>query len=181
MFGHLKMDQIYLSLITLYLLTAGDDLSSLFSCSVKRYLKHGMLTKHILAMFTLFITIIASSESKIKGSSSQLLATLFVYVWFVLTTKCEINFLIAILFIIAVGYIIKEYVESIEHSDKTHHHDKIYYNTLKKNIQKLTLGIALTVTFIGVANYYTKQKKDHGKSFSFYKFIVGTEKCSHGE
>jgi len=59
--------------------------------------------------------------------------------------------------------------------------DNISDNALDKSslMQTILLGVSGLFFIYGVGDYYVYQNKQHGKSFSTIKFLIGTPKCNY--
>merc|ERR1712100_655744 len=82
----LDKNKIPLALAALYFLISSNFLGELFTCSLRKTLSNNMLAKHILAIITLYISTMMTS--KFDKISIKILATIVVYIWFIITTKC---------------------------------------------------------------------------------------------
>ena len=165
-------NQITLALAALYFLISSNYLGELFTCSLRKSLSNNMINKHILAIITLYISIMMTT--KIEKLSTRLIATVFVYIWFVITTKCTAGYVFAIILIIILTYIVKEYFKNIKEKNEE---DKEYYHNLNKNISKFSFFICLVISVVGFIMYYNKQKKDYGTNFKLSTFIFGVQNC----
>ncbi len=164
-------NQISLALAALYFLISSNYLGELFTCSLRKALTNNMINKHILAIITLYISIMMTT--KIEDLSTRLVATAIVYFWFLITTKCTANYVLAIIIIIVLTYIIKEIINNT----KKNKEENEYYDNLNNKISKASLFICIVISIIGFIIYYNKQKKDYGNNFNFSTFIFGVQNC----
>ena len=112
--------------------------------------------------------------TKIEKISTRLMATAFVYIWFVITTKCTSGYILAIILIIILTYITNEYFKNISEKNEE---EKEYYQNLNKKISKFSFFICLVISLVGFVIYYNKQKKDYGPNFKLSTFIFGVQNC----
>lgn len=167
-------NQITLALFALYLLLSSNYLGELFTCSLRRQLTHNMLSKHIIAIITLYVSVILTTN--ISGIPNKISATIIVYIWFLITTKCTARYVFAILLIIGVTVIIGKYIDSLE---KEKPEKKEHYQQIKRNIRISTFIISIIISIIGFVIYYRKKKIEYGKRFDLKTFIFGVQTCSH--
>ena len=170
----LDKNKLPLALAALYFLISSNFLGELFTCSLRKELSNNMITKHVLVFITLYISVIMTSN--IEQFSSKILATLLVYIWFLITTKCSAGFVLTILIIICLCYCINEYITSISSKDPE---KKQHFDQLKSKINRLVLLTSVILSIIGFVLYFLKQKKDHSSNFNYIKFIFGTPNCSN--
>ena len=170
----LENNQIPLALFALYLLISSNYLGELFTCSLRKHLTNNMVTKHILAIITLYISVIMTTD--IDGLKHKILATVVVYIWFLLTTKCTASYVFIILLIISLTFILNKYIDSLVKKDSK---NKKKYEKWNANIRKCSFIISIFITIIGFVLYYIKKKKEYGNLFQLKTFIFGVQKCAH--
>ena len=170
----LENNQIPLALAALYFLISSNYLGELFTCSLRRVLADSMINKHILAIITLYISVMLTT--KIDSLYTRLLATAIVYVWFVITTKCTAKYVLSILFIIVLTYCIGQYIENNLEKDSE---KKEYYEDMKHKLRKITLAICVLISIVGFISYYLEKKSEYGKTFKMNTFIFGVQNCSN--
>ena len=166
-------NNIPLALAALYFLISSNFLGELFTCSLRKTLSNNMLAKHILAIITLYISIMVTS--KFDKISIKIIATIFVYIWFIITTKCTAVYVLLILAIIALNYLFNQYLDTDIKDDKN---KKEVYD-LKSKVNKGILLLCFVISLIGFLQYYLKQKNDYGSKFHLGKFIFGVPDCSN--
>lgn len=163
-----------------FLIISGNYLGELLSCRTQKLFSGNMISKHIIALLSLYFFVIVS-DSKLQKYNPivTLLGTLFIYVYFLCMAKVESKFFLytlVILTIIAFTQIYKEYLET--NKDKLTHFEH-YINEKIDLVQKTFIVLTVIVTFIGFLTYLGMKKIEYKKEFSYPLFFLGKAKCSN--
>lgn len=169
----LDKNKLPLALVALYFLISSNFLGELFTCSLRKELSNNMIAKHVLVIITLYISVIMTSN--FDELYQKILATLLVYLWFLITTKCTAGYVMTILVLIILCYCVNEYINYISNKDNE---KKEYFEKLKLKINRSVLVISVLISIVGFILYFLKQKKDHASNFNYIKFIFGSPDCS---
>jgi hypothetical protein len=166
-------------LLLTYVIIASNYCSNLFSNSLKNAIENNRFIQHlILIILIMALLIIFEQGNSIKFTSNNhlnvLIMTLIIYTWFILTTKLDLAWNIAVMIMLVIYF----FYENKKNNDyKNIKNDKNLSNESKNelhniliNTQKSLLlgiiGITLTGTFIyGIEKYnqYGPSKQKGGK------------------
>ncbi len=153
------------SIFALYLLIGSAALYSIFAAPIRDMLENNLLVKHILGYLTLLFFVVLSQAVEVDYPST-ILFTVFVYLWFVMTTKLSLSYWILTIFILGSLYAIQMYKQTQE--DLTHKEKKIL-----SDVEYVGTGIGFVVTVIGFVKYYFEKSAKHGNGFRAYHFFSG--------
>ena len=184
-------------LLLTYIIIASNYCSNLFSNSLKNAIENNRYVQHlILIILIMALLIIFEQGNSIKFTSNNhinvIIMTLIIYTWFILTTKLDLAWNIAIMIMLVIYF----FYENKKNNDyKNINNDKNLSNEDKNELYKVLtntqnslllgiFGITLTGTFIyGIEKYnqYAPQKLYRGgnllqegggiNSFNMVKFL----------
>lgn len=169
-----QMDVSLINILLLYYLVQANNKSDLLGHQFKDYLENNRIAEHVIAfllLFTLIIVIGKVNDIKI-GLSYSLLA----YLWFILSTKLELQFNIMIILILVFGFIYENrliYVKNEIENDENFSNDdaKIINNNFQLS-RRVIFSFLLVTTFIGVYFYTNKKMQQYGGGeFNIIKFL----------
>lgn len=162
-------------LFVLYLIIAGNYIGELFQCNFQRIIQNNVFVKHIIAFGTLFFFVtFASSEMAKEPMYVQILMSIALYAWFMLTCSCNEYALMLVLLLLFVVYAIQTQITFLKDEDEDKHKDKI---SKLRVAQTVINGVAMALTLFGVWLYFCRQKAEHGKNFSWKTFFKGHADC----
>ena len=206
-----------LALFFIYLVMMSGNINNLLNCNVQRLLKDSLITQHILVFFSIFIftfilgwflpsALIVGNYEQVEQRDkihvnhdndyiySSFMYSLYIYAFFILSTKQSKTFIISFLFLlILLIFFYLYYVKILDSSNITRNSitdffiskERLQSLTNHSNVDKLFLlhngislghvAIAINIIF-GVYYYYLKQKNDH-KNWSWITFIFGVNEC----
>jgi len=165
----------YKAIALLYIIVSANFIANIFSCDLQQMLTDNQVAKHIIGFITLFFCITLVSPSDATGDSlifvKKLLASLLLYILFILSTKTNGAMAIIILSILGVIYMTNAYKDTL---DKT-----IFGDRINKINQFLKLcAVILTVVLVyGVISYYKEKRLEYNENFSNTTFLVGNVEC----
>lgn len=168
-------------LLLTYIIIASNYCSNLFSNSLKNAIENNRYVQHlILIILIMSLLIIFEQGNSIKFTSNNhlnvIIMTLIIYTWFILTTKLDLAWNIAIMIILVIYF----FYENKKNNDyKNINNDKNLSNEDKNELYKVLtntqnslllgiFGITLTGTFIyGIEKYnqYGPQKLYRGGNY----------------
>jgi Ca2+/Na+ antiporter len=184
-------------LLLTYIIIASNYCSNLFSNSLKNAIENNRYVQHlILIILIMALLIIFEQGNSIKFTSNNhinvIIMTLIIYTWFILITKLDLAWNIAIMIMLVIYF----FYENKKNNDyKNINNDKNLSNEDKNELYKVLtntqnslllgiFGITLTGTFIyGIEKYnqYAPQKLYRGgnllqegggiNSFNMVKFF----------
>ena len=206
-----------LALFFIYLVMMSGNINNLLNCNVQRLLKDSLITQHILVFFSIFIftfilgwflpsALIVGNYEQVEQRDkihvnhdndyiySSFMYSLYIYAFFILSTKQSKTFIISFLFLLLLLiFFYLYYVKILDSSNITRNSitdffiskERLQSLTNHSNVDKLFLlhngislghvAIAINIIF-GVYYYYLKQKNDH-KNWSWITFIFGVNEC----
>ena len=153
------------SIFALYLLIGSAALYSIFAAPIRELLEKNLLVKHILGYLTLLFFIVLSQAVNVNYPQT-ILFSIFVYLWFVMTTKLSVSYWTLTIFILGSLYAIQMYKQTEE--DLTHKEKK-----LLSNVEYIGTGVGFLVTLVGFVKYYLEKRNTHGNGFRVYNFFSG--------
>ena len=163
-----------------FLIISGNYIGELLSCRTQRLFSENMISKHVIALLSLYFFVVVS-DSKLQKYNPliTLTGTLLIYVYFLCMAKVESKFFLytlVILTIIAFTQIYKEYLET--NKDKLTQFEQ-FINERINLIQKTFIALTLLVTFIGLLTYLGMKKIEYKKNFDYTLFFLGKAKCKN--
>jgi hypothetical protein len=99
------------SLFVFYLIISGNYLAELFGCRIQRVFSNNMWIKHLFGFLTLLFFVILASDEK-NTFKTKIVVSFILYVWFLLTTRCNIYFWTPIILVLATAYLLDVYKKS---------------------------------------------------------------------
>ena len=161
-----------------FLIISGNYIGELLSCRTQKLFSTSMISKHIIALLSLYFFVIVS-DSKLQKYNPviTLLGTLLIYLYFLCMAKVESKFFLytlVILTIIAFTQIYREYLET--NKDKLTQFEQHVYERINL-IQKTFIGLTVLITFIGLLTYLGMKKIEYKKDFSYLLFFLGKPQC----
>lgn len=149
----------------------GNYVGETLNCNLRKTLSENMLTKHLIVYFLIFIAMEATNsfgENKLSPAM-LLLYTSQLYVTFILLSKTSSKLskiIICILFALYFLHVcISYYVNDIKTKD------------LCSKLFMSLFTILYVIILVGVFLYIRKQKRDHGKDFTYKTFFLGRLNC----
>lgn len=153
------------SIFALYLLIASAALYPIFASPIRDMLEKNLAVKHILGYLTLLFFIVLTGAVEVNYIQTVLF-TLFVYIWFVMTTKLSLTYWLFTILILGSLYAIQMYKQTEE--DLTHKEKKFI-----SEIEYIGTGVGFVVTLVGFVSYYLSKKGEAGNAFRLYHFFNG--------
>jgi hypothetical protein len=163
-----------------YVILASQYCSNLFSHGLKEAIESNRMVQHlILLILIMALMIVFGNPLGVEFTNNQqfniIIMTLLVYVWFIMTTKLDLAWNVAILIILTIYFL----YESKKISDyKLILSDPNLDNLKKKelfdsfdNLQKILLVTIFGVTIAGTLLYVNEKQIQYGGGFSMYRFF----------
>ena len=162
-------------ILLLTLAIMGGYIKNTLGCQLQKFLGENIIARNLVVIFIIYFSIGFTSEKRIHPFTVFKNA-LAIWVLYILYTNISLEFNIIVFILVATYHVINNYIQYYEEDD-----DPIKYketiNLLNKILDYL-LYIIIGITIIGFILYFHKQKIDYSKTWSFYKFLFGTTKCS---
>jgi hypothetical protein len=163
-----------------YVILASQYCSNLFSHGLKEAIESNRMVQHlILLILIMVLMIIFGNPLGVEITNNEqfniVIMSLLVYVWFVMTTKLDLSWNVAILIILTIYFL----YESKKTSDYKIILEDPNLDIIKKkellnsfgNLQKYLLVTIFGVTIAGSFLYANEKQVQHGGGFSLYKFF----------
>jgi len=177
-------DNLPLSTIfVLILIISAGFILQIFPCRLQNALNNNMYLKHLLGFFTLLFIVVLNSS--LKNRKDIVLKSLVLYIFFILLTKTDYNFLIVILILLGLSYVIFLEKDRLEkHKDNNSSELATEENTENKinfyeNAINIIYIVIILITFVGVLVYMGEKKLEYKKSFNYITFFIGKTDCKN--
>ena len=174
-----QIDGIFLIFLSVF----GANSFNLLGCQTQRLFKNNRIIHHF-AFFCLVIFTTSFLDNVNVSPLASIFKASLVYIFLIIFTKMDLVYTKILFFLLFIGYLIHKYILYYNHKIYTIENDeeKIWYinrlNLLEKSTKLFFIIISLVMT-IGYVKYNIKQRNEYGKSFSSFKFLVGTTKCKN--
>ena len=170
-------DQLVFSgrnLLLIYAALTSNFLRPLIPCNTARFVETSMVFRHVIAFMGLtFFTIVADAEYEdFTGFIPLFVSAVFVYAWFMISSKMSANWWIPLVFLLAILYFINTYRD---HAKKLTKDMALYLNYGELS----AVILSALITFFGFIIYVGEKKIEYRGKFDFGTFILGTETCKN--
>jgi len=160
-------------LLLFYLAIGNNFLKDLYPGQLVTAVDNSRLAQHIIGIITMFVFIsLASGSDKL---SSTVIYTALAYMWFILTTKLDLHWNLAILLLLFAGFIYERRLEQkeirIQQDQALDTEDKQKIEKTNNKIKLTILTTLLAVTGVGAFMYYRKKQTQYGGNFDGLKFL----------
>jgi len=162
------------SFFILLLAVTGGYIGETTSCQTRKLLNN-MFAKDVLVFVLLYFGLDLMDTKDMSHPLQRLKQTFFIWGFYTMFTRMTIFPTILAFLLLCIYYINLDLIGYYEiKKDK----DEQYIEQIKY-INKIVIISILSVVVSGFLYYIFKQKRDHGKRFSFIKFLKGVRKCKH--
>jgi len=159
---------IFLLILTILASTVENT----FSCQTLQFIYKNTLVRQFLLLFLIYFIIDFSTEKSLHPLYN-LKYSLILYILYIIISKQNIYFSSIIFILLCTMYILNDLID--------------YYESLddKKDIEQLYKAInylyyfTISIIVLGFIIYFSKEYKEHKKTFRVFKFLFGTNKCDH--
>jgi hypothetical protein len=149
-------------LVLLYLLISGNYLNHLLGCKIHRILDETLWLKHLLGFLTTYFLIILAVPPDRYGHKETLGFAAVIYVWFYLTTRMNATFWIPMITIATLAFFLHIFMMQRGIKDA--------YSIMAKQAQRIAIGVAGILTFVGIVVHYGERKEAEGRRFRAWDF-----------
>ena len=163
-----------------YVILASQYCSNLFSHGLKEAIESNRMVQHlILLILIMTLMIIFGNPLGVEFTNNEqfniIVMSLLVYVWFVMTTKLDLSWNVAILIILTIYFLyeskkVSEYKIILADPNLDLVRKKELFDSFN-NLQKYLLITIGGITIAGTFLYANEKQVQHGGGFSFYKFF----------
>ena len=164
-----------------FILICADSTSSLFPCHVRRILENNLILKHFMVYLTITFLVVLLENFPNKNLVKIFTVSLYLYIVFIIISKTEFGFFVAILISTAIIYILYLKREEIEKKIETSSDEE--KEKSEKNINtiiKINNGFSIVIfilMIIGFFMYMGRKKFEYKNNFSYLTFIFGKVEC----
>ena len=161
-------------LLVFYLLLASGNINNLYSGQLNLYLEENRYAQHIIGLITMMVLVI--SIGNYRDTSKIIVMSILGYLWFLMTTKLDIEWNVAIIIILAFGYLYEQKVSGeindiisdfvLDDSEKSKLKEK------RMNMIYLFGALLFCLTCVGTYSYYDRKKTQYMDEFDGIKFIL---------
>jgi len=133
-----------------------------------------MVFRHVIAFVGLaFFTVVADAEYEdFTGFIPLFVSAVFVYAWFMISSKMAANWWIPLVLLLAILYFINTYRD---HAKKLTKDMALYLNYG----ELAAVILSALITFFGFIIYVGEKKIEYRGKFDFSTFMLGTETCKN--
>jgi TctA family transporter len=166
------------SLLIFYIFIASGFTKGIFNPQLTEYIEGNRLVQHIISY--IFLLIIIDSYSDTDNTEQLIIYSLIGYIWFIFTTKLDVQINIIIIGMLLLGYIYENRMNKMEirmGKDKIYSKDDTEKVKEKhRKMKRLFLIIVMGTTVFGTLLYGNKQVRQHGiqnggGGFDMIKFL----------
>ena len=161
-------------ILLLTLAIMGGYIKNTLGCQLQKFLGENIIARNLVIIFIIYFSIGFTSEKNIHPFIVFKNA-LSIWVLYILYTNISLEFNIIVFILVAIYHVINNYIQYYEEEDSQKYKETI---DLLNKILVYLLYLIIGVTIIGFILYFYKQRIDHSKNWSFYKFLFGTTKCA---
>jgi len=161
------------ALILFYLLILNNYTTNLIGGQFREFISENRTAQHVISCLTLLVVLNITVEPNLINSIGYALG---LYMWFILTTKLDLKWNLAIVGLLLLGYINESLLKQEEDriDDDENVPEEIGY-FMKKRHNKIrnivAFGIVLS-TLVGTYQYYNKKTVQYGGNFDAIKFLM---------
>nr|QBK89137.1 MAG: uncharacterized protein LCMiAC02_02310 [Mimivirus LCMiAC02] len=161
------------ALLLFYLIIGTGYIQNIYSGQLHDFIKNSRYTQHFIGMIIMLTLII--DYGGVKKFLPAVVYSIIAYSWFILTTKLDVKWNIAIILLMVLGYFYEFKMSKKEVSAKS---DQALFKSDKKKIKKNHNNIKtvivvsiLAVTLLGTVQYLSKKKVQYGGDFNPITFL----------
>ena len=161
------------SLAVFILIIAGNFISELYSCRIRKLFSNNIYLKHVAGFFTVLLFVGLTQTTHLFRTKISISAIL--YLIFILINRTSTAITLFSILSIIIMYLINLYVEELQQNEKDNINKIDFYN----KINAMILIIIITVCSVGILSYVIKKKSKYKSKFSITKFLIGrvNHKC----
>ena len=167
-----RISELALPVFAFYLLIACNYTKEIFGCNLQSVLNNSMMAKHMVAFLLLFFLVVAiNPEFADQKILKNLLATILIYAWFLVTTRIPFPFMITVLVLLLASYIMS--LAKARHMRDQNHAEQIQAEKWQKGMATA----AFIVSIVGFAIYAWEKKREYKTKFRWSRFFSGNLHC----
>jgi heme/copper-type cytochrome/quinol oxidase subunit 4 len=162
------------ALLIFYIIIASQFTGGLMGKQMKKYLEESRIAQHLIGFILMLVLIMMAGGVNDVGRA--ILYSIIGYVWFIFTTKLDIQWNLIIISMLFVGFVyetnmINKEVEVSKDSILTLEEREKIKDTHSNFKSYMVAGILL-VTLTGTFLYAQKKQEQYGGGFSAFNFFI---------
>ncbi len=161
------------ALLLFYLIIGTGYIKNIYSGQLHDFIKNSRYAQHFIGIIIMLILIM--EYGGVKKLVPIVVYSILAYSWFILTTKLDVKWNIAIILLMVLGYFYEFKMSKKEVSAKS---DQALFksdkNKIKENhnsIKTVIVVSILAVTLLGTIQYLSKKKIQYGGNFDPITFL----------
>lgn len=174
------------SIFVLILIISANFLAQLFPCRIQEMLKTNMYLKHFFGLLTMMFFAVLAVPDMSANIILMTLKTIILYIWFILITKADVYFFLAIMFCLLIVYLINIFKTNAKTQltdvKKDNNND---IESLDKEIktydryENILFIVTIILTVSGMMLYMGEKKEEYGSKFNYIYFFLGKPECKN--
>jgi predicted PurR-regulated permease PerM len=166
---------IITALLIFYMFVTRKFISDIYSGQLTDYITNNRWIKHLIGYITMLLIIVQAGN--INSGMRAIIYSIVGYSWFILTTKLDIHWNLAIIGLLVIGFMYekqmfqKELESSEDEALKDKHRKRI--RASNKSMKRLIVGSIILITLVGSYIYYNKKQLQYGGNFDNGLFLFG--------
>jgi hypothetical protein len=161
-------------LLIFYVLIASTHTEHLMAKQMKQYIDENRLVQHIIGFLTMFILV--TLVGGIVDTRSAIFYSLIGYIWFIFSTKLDIQWNIIIMILLFIGYIYENSAEVREKEimdDPNLSKEKKLEAIQTNNYYKtLIVSSVILTTIVGTLLYSNKKHEQYGGGYDVFTYLL---------
>lgn len=161
-------------LLLFYLLLSSGHINKLYSGSLSNYIDNNRYAQHLIGFITMVVLI--NLVTDISKWDQLLMYGIAAYILFILTTKLDFQWNLAIIILLFIGYLYEINLNDKEEKSNSDpnllENDKLNIRQQNDNVRIIIVASILAVILIGSSLYLNKKVIQYGGNFDLEKFFV---------
>ena len=166
-------NELVKGIFLLILAISGNFVAETLGCKTQKLLSENMYAKHAIIILILYFAIGFTSSDDMMHPFEVGKLTLSIYFLFLLFARMDMTFTIITFILLAVTYVLSTF--------GTYYKSATPKETEKiKMVETVQNGLLMTIIgtiLVGFVIYYKKKYDEYHKTWSFFNFIFGVNKC----
>lgn len=161
------------SLFIVFFSISDNYVGEVIGCKTRKLFMNNMLFKHISLLFFIYFAV-NLTNSQNEHPLIALKKTILLWLFYIVFIRMDTIYLGICISLLVIYFITGQYKSYLNDHDKKKYDSQIEY------LNKITGTIEVIIfipLILGFLQYYKDERKTYGKSFRFYKFILGHKKC----
>lgn len=164
--------EVALPVFAFYLLVACNYVKEIFGCGLQTMLDQNIYAKHVVAILLLFfLVVIINPEYADQQITRNVLLTLGIYAWFLITTRTPVYVMLVVLVLLLASYIM-----SLARKRQEEEKDDVAA-TRSRILQHRLAVSAFVFSVFGFVLYAIEKKREYKSKFAWSKFFSGNLSC----